>query len=158
MATEFPLILGAISIIASMIAVFFVRLGSGGYIMGALYKGMFGSAIMAGIAFYYACMKFMGGLGDITAMNIYYCTLIGLMLTVVIVIITEYYTGIYGPVKEHCRGLHHRSRHQHHRRSGRLHAGHCAPVLAICLAILLAYHSNLPVFTASPWPPCPCSP
>jgi Na+/H+-translocating membrane pyrophosphatase len=42
MATEFPLILGAISIIASMIAVFFVRLGSGGYIMGALYKGMFG--------------------------------------------------------------------------------------------------------------------
>jgi K(+)-stimulated pyrophosphate-energized sodium pump len=45
MATEFPLVLGAISIIASMIAVFFVRLGSSGYIMGALYKGMFGSAI-----------------------------------------------------------------------------------------------------------------
>jgi K(+)-stimulated pyrophosphate-energized sodium pump len=55
MATEFPLILGAISIIASMIAVFFVRLGSGGYIMGALYKGMFGSAIIAAVAFYYAC-------------------------------------------------------------------------------------------------------
>ena len=47
MATEFPLVLGAISIIASMIAVFFVRLGSGGYIMGALYKGMFGAAILA---------------------------------------------------------------------------------------------------------------
>ena len=47
MATEFPLILGAISIIASMIAVFFVRLGGSEYIMGALYKGMFGSAIMA---------------------------------------------------------------------------------------------------------------
>jgi K(+)-stimulated pyrophosphate-energized sodium pump len=42
MATEFPLVLGAISIIASMIAVFFVRLGSSEYIMGALYKGMFG--------------------------------------------------------------------------------------------------------------------
>ena len=64
MATEFPLILGAISIIASMIAVFFVRLGSGGYIMGALYKGMFGSAILAAVAFYYACNKFMGDLGD----------------------------------------------------------------------------------------------
>jgi K(+)-stimulated pyrophosphate-energized sodium pump len=99
MATEFPLILGAISIIASMIAVFFVRLGSGGYIMGALYKGMFGSAILAAVAFYYACSKFMGGLGDISSMNIFYCTLIGLVLTVVIVIITEYYTGIYGPVK-----------------------------------------------------------
>jgi K(+)-stimulated pyrophosphate-energized sodium pump len=100
MATEFPLVLGAISIIASIIAVFFVRLGSGEYIMGALYKGMFGSAIMAAIAFYYACAKFMGEIpGDITAMAIYYCTLIGLILTVVIVIITEYYTGIYGPVK-----------------------------------------------------------
>ena len=49
MATEFPLVLGAISIIASMIAVFFVRLGSGGYIMGALYKGMFGAAILASV-------------------------------------------------------------------------------------------------------------
>jgi K(+)-stimulated pyrophosphate-energized sodium pump len=67
MATEFPLILGAISIIASMIAVFFVRLGSGGYIMGALYKGMFGAAILAAVAFYYACTKFMGDLGTITA-------------------------------------------------------------------------------------------
>ena len=44
-------------------------------------------------------------------MNIYYCTLIGLVLTVVIVIITEYYTGIYGPVKRHRRGFHHRPRH-----------------------------------------------
>ena len=99
MATEFPLVLGAISIIASMIAVFFVRLGSGGYIMGALYKGMFGSAIIAAVAFYYASNKFMGGLGDITALNIYYCSLVGLVLTVVIVIITEYYTGKYAPVK-----------------------------------------------------------
>ena len=53
MATEFPLILGAVSIVASMIAVFFVRLGKSEYIMGALYKGMFGSAILAAIAFYY---------------------------------------------------------------------------------------------------------
>ena len=54
-ATEFPLLLGAISIIASIIAVFFVRLGKSEYIMGALYKGMFGSAIIAAAAFYYAC-------------------------------------------------------------------------------------------------------
>ena len=59
-ATEFPLVLGAISIIASMIAVFFVRLGKSQYIMGALYKGMFGSAILAGVAFYYACTMYMG--------------------------------------------------------------------------------------------------
>lgn len=98
-ATEFPLVLGAISIVASMIAIFFVRLGKSEYIMGALYKGMFGAAIIAAIAFYYVTNSMMTGLGDISAMSIYYSTLVGLVLTVVIVIITEYYTGIYGPVK-----------------------------------------------------------
>jgi K(+)-stimulated pyrophosphate-energized sodium pump len=97
-AVTFPLVLGAISIIASIIASFFVRLGSGGYIMGALYKGMFGSAIIAGVCFYPATTKMMGGLG-IPVMNLYLCTLIGLVLTVGIVIVTEYYTGVRGPVK-----------------------------------------------------------
>ena len=92
-ATEFPLILGAISIVASMIAIFFVRLGKGEYIMGALYKGMFGAAIIAAVAFYFVTMRYMGGLGTISAQAIYNCTLIGLILTVVIVIITEFYTG-----------------------------------------------------------------
>ncbi len=101
MATEFPLVLGAISIIASIIAIFFVRLGTDStYIMGALYKGMFGSAFIAAVAFYFACNKMMGGLGEgYTAMSIYYASLVGLALTVIIVIITEYYTGIYAPVK-----------------------------------------------------------
>jgi K(+)-stimulated pyrophosphate-energized sodium pump len=98
-ATEFPLALGAISIIASIIGVFFVRLGKSEYIMGALYKGMFGAAIIAGIAFYFACNKLMVGIGELTPMNIFYCTLVGLVLTVLIVIITEYYTGKYAPVK-----------------------------------------------------------
>ncbi|MCJ7830002.1 MAG: sodium/proton-translocating pyrophosphatase, partial [Desulfobacterales bacterium] len=72
MATEFPLILGAISIIASMIGVFFVKLGKGEYIMGALYKGMFGAALISAVAFYYATKKMMVGLDNIPAMNIYY--------------------------------------------------------------------------------------
>jgi K(+)-stimulated pyrophosphate-energized sodium pump len=140
MATEFPLVLGAISIIASMIAVFFVRLGSGGYIMGALYKGMFGSAIIAGIAFYYACAKYMGGLGDITSMEIYYCSLIGLILTVVIVIITEYYTGIYGPVKSIAEAS--TTGHGTNIIAGLAVSmqATAAPVIAICVAILTAYH------------------
>ena len=139
MAMEFPLILGAISILASMIAIFFVRLGSSGYIMGALYKGMFGAAIIAGIAFYFACMKYMGDLGDVSAMNIYYCTLIGLVLTVVIVIITEYYTGIYKPVKSIAEAS--TTGHGTNIIAGLAVSMQATalPVLAICAAIFFAY-------------------
>jgi K(+)-stimulated pyrophosphate-energized sodium pump len=99
-ATSFPLVLGAISIIASMIAVSFVKLGSSEYIMGALYKGMFGSAILAAIGFFVVCLTMFKGVEGISSMNAFFASLIGLILTVVIVIITEYYTGIRKPVKE----------------------------------------------------------
>ena len=139
-AAEFPLVLGAISIVASMIAIFFVRLGKGEYIMGALYKGMFGAAIIAAIAFYFVTMRYMGGLGTISAMQIYYCTLIGLILTVVIVIITEFYTGKYAPVK----GIADASATGH---GTNIIAGlavsmqaTAAPVIAICIAIFAAHH------------------
>ena len=139
-ATEFPLILGAISIVASIIAMFFVRLGKSQYIMGALYKGMFGSAIIAAIVFYYAVNKFMGNIPNLPAMHIYYCTLVGLVLTVVIVIITEYYTGIYGPVKSIAEAS--TTGHGTNIISGLAVSmqATAAPVLAICIAILVAYH------------------
>jgi K(+)-stimulated pyrophosphate-energized sodium pump len=108
--------------------------------MGALYKGMFGAAIIAGIVFYYVTNKMMGGLGDISAMSIYYSTLVGLVLTVVIVIITEFYTGIYGPVK----GIADASTTGH---GTNIIAGLAVsmqstalPVLAICLAIFMSYY------------------
>jgi len=99
MATEFPLLLGAISIVASMIAVFFVKLGKNEYIMGALYKGMFGAAILAAIAFLVACTSAFAGIEELSGINIFFASLVGLILTVVIVVITEYYTGIRKPVK-----------------------------------------------------------
>jgi len=139
MATEFPLVLGALSILASIIGAFFVRLGSGDYIMGALYKGMFGSAIIAGIGFYYASSKLMTGLGDINPMSIFYSALVGLVLTVVIVIITEYYTGIYGPVKGVAEAS--TTGHATNIISGLAVSmqSTAAPVLAICLGIYLSY-------------------
>jgi len=139
MATEFPLLLGAISIIASIIASFFVRLGSSGYVMGALYKGMFGSAILAGIAFYYVTMKYMGNVGDLAAINIFYCTLIGLALTVLIVIITEYYTGIYAPVKKIADAS--TTGHGTNIIAGLAVSMQATalPILSICLAIFMAY-------------------
>ena len=98
-ATEFPLVLGAISIVASMIGIFFVKLGKSGYIMGALYKGMFGSAILAAIAFLVASLSLFSSVEGISGINVFFASLVGLVLTVVIVIITEYYTGIRKPVK-----------------------------------------------------------
>jgi len=137
-ATEFPLVLGAISIIASMIGIFFVRLGESGYIMGALYKGMFGSAIIAAFAFYFACKKMMVGLGDLDPMSIFYSTLVGLVLTVVIVIITEYYTGIYGPVKRVANAS--TTGHGTNIIAGLAVSmqATAAPVIAICIGILIA--------------------
>jgi K(+)-stimulated pyrophosphate-energized sodium pump len=99
---EFPLLLGAVSIVASIIGTYFVRLGSGGYIMGALYKGLGVSAILALGGFYFATSWFvkLPGAGDyISAGAIWQTALIGVLLTGLIVVITEYFTGMYGPVK-----------------------------------------------------------
>ncbi len=98
-AVLYPLVMGGVSIIASIIGAFFVKVKEGGSIMGALYKGVIVSAVLAAIAFYPITMQLMGD-NSYGAMNLFYCALIGLVLTGVIVWITEYYTGTqYKPVQ-----------------------------------------------------------
>ena len=94
----YPLVLGAVSIVASIIGTFFVRTSDGGKIMGALYKGMAVSGILAAIAFYPITNMMMIDTGNAT--GIFGSALIGLALTAAMVVITEYYTSTdYAPVK-----------------------------------------------------------
>ncbi|MDE2279517.1 MAG: sodium-translocating pyrophosphatase [Xanthomonadaceae bacterium] len=98
-AVLYPLLLGGVSIIASIIGTLFVRVKPGGSIMGALYKGVAVSGVLAAAAFWPITMQLMGGF-SYGAVNLWICALIGLVLTGAIVWITEYYTGTgYKPVK-----------------------------------------------------------
>ncbi|MGB9939789.1 sodium-translocating pyrophosphatase [Methanosarcina sp.] len=93
-AILYPLILGSAAIFASIISIFFVKLGKEGSIIRALYKGVAGSATISLVAFYFITDALMGSL------RFYYATLIGIIIMVLMVIITEYYTSTkYRPVK-----------------------------------------------------------
>jgi K(+)-stimulated pyrophosphate-energized sodium pump len=91
-AVLYPLVLGGASILASIIGAFFVKVKQGGSIMGALYKGVIVSAVVSAVLFYPITTQLMGD-NTYGAMNLYWCALIGLVLTGAIVWITEYYTG-----------------------------------------------------------------
>jgi K(+)-stimulated pyrophosphate-energized sodium pump len=95
-AVLFPIVLGGVSIVASIIGTFFVS-SSDGRIMAALYKGVVVSGILAAIAFYPITTALMGE----NSTDLYFSALIGLALTAAMVVITEYYTGTeYSPVKK----------------------------------------------------------
>jgi K(+)-stimulated pyrophosphate-energized sodium pump len=95
-AVLFPLVLGAISIISSIVGTFFVSTREGGKIMNALYKGVIVSAVISAVAFYFVCQNIMGE----RAMSMWLCTLVGLALTAAMIVITEYYTATeYKPVQ-----------------------------------------------------------
>ncbi len=100
LAVTYPLMLGGISIVTSIIGTFFVRTSDGGKIMNALYKGTFISAILSAVAFYFVTTEMMGNLTNFSAMSLFYSSLIGLGLTMAMIIITEYYTATeYSPVR-----------------------------------------------------------
>jgi K(+)-stimulated pyrophosphate-energized sodium pump len=94
-----PLILGAVSILTSVIGSFFVKLGKKKGIMAAMYKGVAASIILSAAAFYPVIEKLMANQA-ISTMNLYLSCLVGLVITAGMFVITEYYTSkSYSPVK-----------------------------------------------------------
>jgi K(+)-stimulated pyrophosphate-energized sodium pump len=101
-AVTYPLILGGISIIASIIGTYFVKLSGSGKIMTALYKGLIASGVLACIAFYFVTVQMFpaGNPTGYSAINIFISAIVGLVVTGAIFWITEYYTATeYGPVQ-----------------------------------------------------------
>jgi K(+)-stimulated pyrophosphate-energized sodium pump len=135
-AVMFPLALGAVSIVSSIIGTFFVSVSAGGKIMNALYKGVAVSGVISAIGFYFLTKQLMPA----QVGPIFGCTLIGLGLTAAMIVITEYYTATeYAPVQ---------------RVAAASQTGHATniiaglgvsmkstalPVIAVCLAIWGAY-------------------
>ncbi len=99
-AVIYPLAIGGVAIFSSIIGTWFVKLGKKGNIMGALYKGLIVSGILSIIGFYPITKWLMSGQNMYSVTSLYICSLIGIVVTALIVIITEYYTSTkYSPVQ-----------------------------------------------------------
>ena len=135
-AIIYPLVLGGVSIIASIIGTFFVKSSDEGNIMGALYRGLIVSGVLAAIAYYPITKELMPE----NAGALFGCAIVGLVLTALMVVITEYYTGTeYGPVKHIASAS--ETGHATNIIAGiGVSMKACAfPVLAVCASIYVAY-------------------
>ncbi len=124
----YPLAIGGVCIITSIIGTYFVRLGSSNNIMGALYKGFIVSAVLSAIALviYFVTDHVIGNGSfagtNFTGMDLFFCGLAGLVVTGLLIWVTEYYTSTeYRPVRSVAEGSN-RSRNEHHSGLGHRHA------------------------------------
>ncbi len=102
-----PLAIGGVCIVSSIIGTYFVKISKNGSVMGALYKGFIASAILSFIGIYLVIEYFVGmdtvftySSGSFTSMDIFLCSIVGLVVTALFIWVTEYYTSTnYRPVR-----------------------------------------------------------
>jgi len=139
-AILYPLVLGGVSIIAAIIGTFFVRVFEGGKVMNALYRGLMASGLIAGIAFYPATTWIMEGNGTFGVMQIYSSALVGLVVTALLVVITDFYTATgFAPVQNLAKAS--TTGHATNIIAGLALSmrSTAAPVIVVCLGILVSY-------------------
>ncbi len=143
----FPLVIGAVCIIASIIGTFFVRLGAGGGIMAALYKGFIATALISAVLIAVVTSQMLGlstvyeaGGVSFEGRHLLYCAFVGLAVTGLLIWITEYYTGTnYRPVQSIARSS--TTGHGTNVIQGLAVSmeSTALPVLVICAGIIVAY-------------------
>ncbi len=139
-AVLLPLVLGGVSIIASIVGTYFVKTSEGGKIMPALYKGLIVSAVLSAVAFLPLIWLLMGGNEVVSVMGLYGAALVGLALTAIMVLVTEYYTSTeYSPVRTIAA-----SSETGHATNviaglGVSMKSTALPVLAVCASIIVSY-------------------
>ena len=139
-ALLYPLVVGAAGIVASVIGTYFVKLGKDKKIMPALYKGLLAASLLSAAAFYFITKYVMVGNGMFADSSLYFASLIGIVVTVGMVAITEFYTSkSFGSVRHIAEAAN--TGHGTNIIAGLAVSmkSTLAPVLLISAAILVAY-------------------
>ncbi len=139
-AVLYPLAIGAVSIVASIIGTFAVRAGKGKGVMSALYKGVIVAAVLAAIGIWFLTQQMWAEAGSHQPASLFGCALIGLVLTGVIMLITDYYTSTqFSPVRKLAQASSTGHATNIIAGLGLSMKATALPVLAVCLSILFTY-------------------